>query len=150
MKVSRFSCLIPIHQNIESLALFLISLTTDYTKPVLTNPYMYTPDKRKFSNLHFANKEFYAINIVNNFIINRCRQMYQLILNNRLHLFFTDKEFTNNLTNKSYSTRSYDCYLFINAYPSGAPDFTSAFRRGSCCPVICFSLFDVIVLSFGF
>jgi len=24
-----------------------------------------------------------------------------------------------------------------NAYPSGAPDFTSGFHRGSCCPVIC-------------
>jgi len=31
-----------------------------------------------------------------------------------------------------------------NAYPSGAPDFTL------CCPVICISLFHVIVLSFGF
>jgi len=37
-----------------------------------------------------------------------------------------------------------------NAYPSGAPDFTSDFYRGSCCPVICVSLFYVIVLSFGF
>jgi len=37
-----------------------------------------------------------------------------------------------------------------NAYPSGAPDFTSGFRRGSCCPVICVSLFQVIVLSFEF
>jgi len=35
------------------------------------------------------------------------------------------------------------------AYPSGAPDFTSAFHRGSCCPVICGSFFHVIVLSFG-
>jgi len=34
-----------------------------------------------------------------------------------------------------------------NAYPSGAPDFTS---DGSCCPVICVSLFHVIVLSFEF
>jgi len=33
-----------------------------------------------------------------------------------------------------------------NAYPSGAPDF----HRSSCCPVICVSLFHVIVLSFGF
>jgi len=33
-----------------------------------------------------------------------------------------------------------------NAYPSGAPDFTS----GSCCPVICVYLFHVIVLSFAF
>jgi len=32
-----------------------------------------------------------------------------------------------------------------NAYPSGA----SGFLRGSCCPVICVSLFYVIVLSFG-
>jgi len=24
-----------------------------------------------------------------------------------------------------------------NAYPSGAPDFTSGFYRGTCCPVIC-------------
>jgi len=34
-----------------------------------------------------------------------------------------------------------------NAYPSGAPDFTSGFYRDSCCPV---SLFHVIVMSFGF
>jgi len=33
-----------------------------------------------------------------------------------------------------------------NAYPSGAPGFTSGFHRGSCCV----SLFHVIVLSFGF
>jgi len=37
-----------------------------------------------------------------------------------------------------------------NDYPSGASDFTSGFHRGSCCPVICVSLFHVIVLSFGF
>jgi len=37
-----------------------------------------------------------------------------------------------------------------NAYPSGAPDFTSDFHRGSCCSAICVSLFHVIVLSFGF
>jgi len=37
-----------------------------------------------------------------------------------------------------------------NAYPSGAPDFTSGFHRGSCCPVVCVSLFHVIVLSFEF
>jgi len=37
-----------------------------------------------------------------------------------------------------------------NAYPSGAPDFTSGFHRGSHCPVICVSFFHVIVLSFGF
>jgi len=37
-----------------------------------------------------------------------------------------------------------------NPYPSGAPDFTSGFHRGSCCPVIYVSLFHVIVLSFGF
>jgi len=37
-----------------------------------------------------------------------------------------------------------------NAYPSGAPDFTPGFRRGSCCPVICVSLFHVVVLSFVF
>jgi len=37
-----------------------------------------------------------------------------------------------------------------NAYPSGAPDFTTGFHRGSCCPVICVSLFPVIVLSFVF
>jgi len=36
-----------------------------------------------------------------------------------------------------------------NAYPSGAPDFTCGFHRGSCCPVIFVSLFHVIVL-FGF
>jgi len=30
------------------------------------------------------------------------------------------------------------------AYPSGAPDFTSGFHRGSCCPAICVSLFHVI------
>jgi len=33
-----------------------------------------------------------------------------------------------------------------NAYPSGAPDFTSGFHRGSCCPVICVSLFHIIVV----
>jgi len=37
-----------------------------------------------------------------------------------------------------------------NAYPPGAPNFTSGFHRGSCCPVICVSLFHVIVLSFEF
>jgi len=37
-----------------------------------------------------------------------------------------------------------------NAYPSGAPNFTSGFHRGLRCPVICVSLFHVIVLSFGF
>jgi len=36
------------------------------------------------------------------------------------------------------------------AYPSGAPDFTSGFHRGSCCPVNRVSLFHVIVLSFEF
>jgi len=36
-----------------------------------------------------------------------------------------------------------------NAYPYGAPDFTSDFHRGSC-PVICVSLFHVIGLSFVF
>jgi len=35
-----------------------------------------------------------------------------------------------------------------NAYPSGAPDFTSGFHRGSCCPVIYVSLFHVIVFVF--
>jgi len=30
-----------------------------------------------------------------------------------------------------------------NAYPSGAPDFTSGFHRGSWCPVICVSSFQV-------
>jgi len=34
-----------------------------------------------------------------------------------------------------------------NAYPSGAPDFTSGFHRGSRCPIICVS-FHVIFLSF--
>jgi len=37
-----------------------------------------------------------------------------------------------------------------NAYPSGSPDFISGFHRSSCCPVICVSLFHVIVLSFEF
>jgi len=37
-----------------------------------------------------------------------------------------------------------------NVYPSGAPDFISGFHRSSCCPVVCVSLFHVIVLSFGF
>jgi len=37
-----------------------------------------------------------------------------------------------------------------NAYHFGIPDFTSGFHRGTCCPVICVSLFQVIVLSFGF
>jgi len=37
-----------------------------------------------------------------------------------------------------------------NVYPSGAPDFTYGFHRGSCCSVICVSLFHVIVLSFEF
>jgi len=36
------------------------------------------------------------------------------------------------------------------AYPFTTPDFTSGFHRGSCCPVTCVSLFQVIVLSFGF
>jgi len=35
-----------------------------------------------------------------------------------------------------------------NSYPSGAPDVTSGFHRGSCCPVICVSLFHVIVCLF--
>jgi len=34
-------------------------------------------------------------------------------------------------------------------YPSGGPAFTSGFHRGSCCPVICVSLFHAIILSFG-
>jgi len=33
--------------------------------------------------------------------------------------------------------------------PSGPPDFTSEFHRGSCCPVIGVYLFQVIVLSFA-
>jgi len=37
-------------------------------------------------------------------------------------------------------------YVFL----SGVPDFTSGFHRGSCCPVICVSLFHVIVLYCGF
>jgi len=37
-----------------------------------------------------------------------------------------------------------------NAYPLAAPDFTSGYHRGSCCPVICVSLFHIIVLSFEF
>jgi len=37
-----------------------------------------------------------------------------------------------------------------NAYPSRALDFTSGFHRGFRCPVICVSLFHVIVLSFYF
>jgi len=37
-----------------------------------------------------------------------------------------------------------------SACPSGAPDFASGFHGGSCCPVICVSLFHVIVLSFEF
>jgi len=36
------------------------------------------------------------------------------------------------------------------AYPFEAPDFTSGFHRGLCCPVNCVSLFHVIVLSFEF
>jgi len=36
----------------------------------------------------------------------------------------------------------------VNAYFSGASDFTSGFHKGSCCPVFCVSLFHVIVLSF--
>jgi len=36
-----------------------------------------------------------------------------------------------------------------NAYPSGAPAFTSGFHRGLCCPVICVS-FHVTVLYFEF
>jgi len=31
-----------------------------------------------------------------------------------------------------------------------APNFTSGFHRGSCCPVICVAIFHVIVLSFVF
>jgi len=34
--------------------------------------------------------------------------------------------------------------------PFRSTDFTSGFHRGSCCPVICVSLFYMIVLSFGF
>jgi len=37
-----------------------------------------------------------------------------------------------------------------HAYPYGAPDFTSGFHRSSCYPVICVSLFHVIVMSFEF
>jgi len=38
-----------------------------------------------------------------------------------------------------------------NAYPSGAPDFTSEFRRGSRCPANCVSLVHVFwILSFDF
>jgi len=35
-------------------------------------------------------------------------------------------------------------------YPFRTPDFISGFHRGACCPVICVSLFHVIVLSIGF
>jgi len=38
----------------------------------------------------------------------------------------------------------------VYAYPFRAPDFTSDFHRGTCCPATCVSLFHVIVLSFGF
>jgi len=31
-----------------------------------------------------------------------------------------------------------------NAYPTETPGFTPSFHRGSCCPVICVSLFQVI------
>jgi len=37
-----------------------------------------------------------------------------------------------------------------NAYPFGAPDFSSGLLRGSRCPVIYVSLFHAIVLSFEF
>jgi len=37
-----------------------------------------------------------------------------------------------------------------NAYPTGAPYFTSGFHRGSCCTVICVSLFHVRFLDFEF
>jgi len=37
-----------------------------------------------------------------------------------------------------------------NVYTPGALDFTSDFHRSSCSPVICVSLFHVIVLSFVF
>jgi len=34
-----------------------------------------------------------------------------------------------------------------NTYPSGAPDFTSSFHRGSCCPVICVSSLTIAAKS---
>jgi len=37
-----------------------------------------------------------------------------------------------------------------NAYPSISPYFASGFYRGSCCPVFCVILSNVIVMSFGF
>jgi len=37
-----------------------------------------------------------------------------------------------------------------NAYPSGAPDFTSGFHRGSCCPVICVFYFILYSCLFYF
>jgi len=42
------------------------------------------------------------------------------------------------------------CTWSRKCLPSGAPDFTSGFHRGSLRLVICVSLFHVIVLSFGF
>jgi len=37
-----------------------------------------------------------------------------------------------------------------NVCPSEASDSTPGFHRGSCCPVICVSLFYVVALSFEF
>jgi len=37
-----------------------------------------------------------------------------------------------------------------NAYPAGAPDFTSGFYRGSCCPVILCLLSSCDSLVFWF
>jgi len=33
-----------------------------------------------------------------------------------------------------------------NAYPSGAPAFSSGFHKGSCCPAMCVSL--VLIVTF--
>jgi len=64
MKVSQFSCLLPIHQNIVIGIIIDVAHHRLY-KPVLNNSY--TPEKRKFVNRHFANKELDAINIANIF-----------------------------------------------------------------------------------
>jgi len=86
MKLSRLSCLIPIHQNMEALASLLMSLIAGYANPYLPIHIL----KRKESVWTYISlKRDLMLSILTiYFIINRCRQMFQLILKNRLQLLF--------------------------------------------------------------
>jgi len=74
-----------------------------------------------------------------------------LVMAHRPLIWLTVLSYSSNLLNICWSESIWTRFLYnTNKFPSGAPDFTSGFHRGSCCPVICVSLFHVIVLSSGF